>query len=130
MKAAQKALGTSAEAGLAGAGKNAVSSQQGLGKKLLDGIDNLKSTGKALLKDEGGFLDLDALAGKKSVSGAVGKSGTSSIGRMDLAGKTHPVSGVKFDSNGFPIFESKYNTKLDPQDYLKSRGTPFETKVC
>ena len=75
-KAAQKALGTSAEAGLAGAGKNAVSSQQGLGKKLLDGIDNLKSTGKALLKDEGGFLDLDALAGKKSVSGAVGKSGS------------------------------------------------------
>ena len=77
-KAAQKALGTSAEAGLAGAGKNAVSSQQGLGKKLLDGIDNLKSTGKALLKDEGGFLDRDALAGKKSVSGAVGKSGTPS----------------------------------------------------
>ena len=75
-KAAQKALGTSAEAGLAGAGKNAVSSQQGLGKKLLDGIDNLKSTGKALLKDEGGFLDLDALAGKKSVSEAVGKSGS------------------------------------------------------
>lgn len=44
---------------------------------------------------------------------------------MDLAGKTHPISGVKFDSNGFPIFESKYNTKLEPQDYLKSRGTHF-----
>ena len=54
------------------------------------------------------------------------ESGTSSIGRMDLAGKTHPVSGVKFDSNGFPIFESKYNTKLDPQNYLKSRGTHFD----
>ena len=81
-KAAQKALGTSAEAGLAGAGKNAVSSQQGLGKKLLDGIDNLKSTGKALLKDEGGFLDLDALAGKKSVSGAVGKSGSNTTRRQ------------------------------------------------
>ncbi|MGN0299526.1 MAG: HNH endonuclease, partial [Lachnospiraceae bacterium] len=54
------------------------------------------------------------------------ESDTSSIGRMDLAGKTHPVSGVKFDSNGFPIFESKYNTKLDPQDYLKSRGTHFD----
>lgn len=54
------------------------------------------------------------------------ESGTSSIGRMDLAGKTHPVSGVKFDSNGFPIFEQKYNTKLDPQDYLKSRGTHFD----
>lgn len=27
---------------------------------------------------------------------------------------------------GRPIFESKYNTKLDPQDYLKSRGTHFD----
>ena len=33
------------------------------------------------------------------------QSGRDSRGRMDLAGKTHPVSGVKFDSNGFPIFE-------------------------
>ena len=97
-KAAQKALGTSAEAGLAGAGKNAVSSQQGLGKKLLDGIDNLKSTGKALLKDEGGFLDLDALAGKKSVSGAVGKSGTSSTtaGFDDWLGKGATDNKVYF----------------------------------
>lgn len=97
-KAAQKALGTSAEAGLAGAGKNAVSSQQGLGKKLLDGIDNLKSTGKALLKDEGGFLDLDALAGKKSVSGAVGKSGTSSGFYQDANGRWHRPNG-QFASN-------------------------------
>ena len=59
------------------------------------------------------------------ISESVDESGTSSIGRMDLAGKTHPVSGVKFDSNGFPIFESKYDTKLEPQDYLKSRGTHF-----
>lgn len=43
---------------------------------------------------------------KSKVGGECGsESGTSSIGRMDLAGKTHPVSGVKFDSNGFPIFE-------------------------
>ena len=60
------------------------------------------------------------------ISEGVDKSGRDSRGRMDLAGKTHPVSGVKFDSNGFPIFESKYNTKLDPQDYLKSRGTHFD----
>ena len=59
------------------------------------------------------------------INESVDESGTSSIGRMDLAGKTHPVSGVKFDSNGFPIFESKYDTKLEPQDYLKSRGTHF-----
>ena len=51
---------------------------------------------------------------------------TSSVGRMDLAGKTHPVSGVKFDSTGFPIFDSKYNATLDPQDYMKSRSTHFD----
>ena len=54
------------------------------------------------------------------------KSSSSSIGRMDLAGKTHPVSGVKFDSNGFPIFESIYSTRLEPQDYMKSRSTHFD----
>ena len=56
----------------------------------------------------------------------ISKSGTPSVGRMDLAGKIHPVSGVKFDSNGFPIFDSKYNTTLEPQDYMKSRGTHFD----
>lgn len=45
---------------------------------------------------------------------------------MDLAGKKHPVSGVQFDSNGFPIFDSKYDMKLNPEDYLKSRGTHFD----
>ena len=81
---------------MAGAGKNAVSSQQGLGKKLLDGIDNLKSTGKALLKDEGGFLDLDALAGKKSVSGAVGKTsyGESSGNISELLENRQELTGT------------------------------------
>ncbi|MDE6568732.1 MAG: hypothetical protein K2K70_13525 [Lachnospiraceae bacterium] len=37
------------------------------------------------MKDEGGFVDLDALAGKKSVSRAVGKSGSSSKGLIDGA---------------------------------------------
>ena len=54
------------------------------------------------------------------------KSGSTSVGRMDLAGKKHPVSGVEFDSNGFPIFESKYSMQLKPEDYLKSRGTHFD----
>ncbi|MBU5315382.1 HNH endonuclease [Clostridium bornimense] len=52
--------------------------------------------------------------------------GSTSVGRMDLAGKKHPVSGVEFDSNGFPIFESKYSMQLNPEDYLKSRGTHFD----
>lgn len=40
-----------------------------------------------------------------------------------LANKTHPVTGVKFDKDGFPIFESNYDMKLDEVDYKKSRNT-------
>ena len=54
------------------------------------------------------------------------KEATRATGRMNMAGKTHPVTGVKFDNDGFPIFESKYNIKLDPADYSKSRGTHFD----
>ena len=46
-------------------------------------------------------------------------------GRMDLAGKHHPVSGVMFDLNGFPIFDAKYTMELQPEDYMKSRATHF-----
>lgn len=53
------------------------------------------------------------------------KDGTP-LGRMELAGKKHPVTGVEFDSNGFPKFESKYDMQLAPEDYLKSRGTHFD----
>jgi hypothetical protein len=45
---------------------------------------------------------------------------------MNMAGKTHPVSGVEFDASGFPKFKSEYNMNLDPADYLKSRGTHFD----
>ena len=47
-------------------------------------------------------------------------------GRMNMAGKTHPVSGVEFDASGFPKFKSEYNMNLEPVDYLKSRGTHFD----
>jgi hypothetical protein len=42
-----------------------------------------------------------------------------------MSGKTHLVSGVKFDSEGFPIFDSKYSMKLNVEDYNKSRNTHF-----
>lgn len=38
----------------------------------------------------------------------------SPTGRLNMAGKTHPVSGVQFDANGFPIFKSEYNMNIDP----------------
>lgn len=48
------------------------------------------------------------------------------IGRLNMAGKTHPISGVKFDDDGFPLFKSEHDMYLEPGDYLKSRGTHFD----
>jgi hypothetical protein len=45
---------------------------------------------------------------------------------MNLADKTHPVSGVEFDASGFPKFKSEHNMNREPPDYLKSRGTHFD----
>ncbi|MFD2307366.1 HNH endonuclease [Enterococcus termitis] len=47
-------------------------------------------------------------------------------GKMNMAGKVHPKSGIKFDLDGFPIFDSKHTMKLDKADFLKSRGTHFD----
>lgn len=46
-------------------------------------------------------------------------------GRPKLANTTHPKTGVKFNSRGYPEFKSEYRMKLDSSDYLKSRGTHF-----
>jgi DNase/tRNase domain of colicin-like bacteriocin len=37
------------------------------------------------------------------------------VRRKDLAGKTHPVTGVPYDRNGYPIFDSKFDAKI-PND--------------
>ncbi|MCB2343408.1 HNH endonuclease, partial [Clostridium estertheticum] len=67
---------------------------------------------------------------KNQISKITGKGGAEGVdeatGRLNMAGKTHPVSGVQFDANGFPKFKSEYDTNLDPADYLKSRGTHFD----
>lgn len=34
------------------------------------------------------------------------------IRNVRLAGKRHPVTGVYFDRNGYPVFDSKFNAKL------------------
>ena len=43
-----------------------------------------------------------------------------------MANKVDPKTGVKFDENGFPIFESLFDMNLKPEDYMKSRTTHFE----
>ncbi|QHZ46356.1 T7SS effector LXG polymorphic toxin [Bacillus sp. NSP9.1] len=42
-----------------------------------------------------------------------------------LKNKKHPVTGVPYDKDGFPIFESKYTTKLDESDLKKTRDQHF-----
>ncbi|MBF0780468.1 HNH endonuclease [Granulicatella sp. 19428wC4_WM01] len=52
--------------------------------------------------------------------------GKNIAGRLELANKVHPVTGVPFDSDGFPIFEVLGEMNLQPEDYLKSRATHFD----
>ncbi|MFC4620421.1 HNH endonuclease [Camelliibacillus cellulosilyticus] len=40
-------------------------------------------------------------------------------------GQKHPVTGVPYDKDGFPIFDSKFEAKLDPRDFKKTRMVHF-----
>ncbi len=46
----------------------------------------------------------------------------------DLAGDKHPVTGIPYDAEGFPIFESKGEIMLKEADYKKSRTT--QSRKC
>jgi hypothetical protein len=46
----------------------------------------------------------------------------------DLAGDKHPVSGVPYDLNGFPIFDAITEVKLKEADYKKTR--PTHDRIC
>ncbi|WP_242434913.1 HNH endonuclease, partial [Bacillus cereus] len=43
----------------------------------------------------------------------------------ELAGDKHPVTGIPYDLDGFPIFESKGEVFLKEADFKKSRPTHF-----
>ncbi|PEJ75349.1 cytoplasmic protein [Bacillus wiedmannii] len=43
----------------------------------------------------------------------------------ELAGDKHPVTGVPYDADGFPIFKSKGEVILKEADFKKSRPTHF-----
>ncbi|MHB1042661.1 MAG: DUF7948 domain-containing protein [Eubacteriales bacterium] len=53
------------------------------------------------------------------------------IRNLCLAGKPHPITGVPFDEEGFPIYESKFDIKLDPSLYRASDPIQFKeaTKI-
>ncbi|WP_231097625.1 HNH endonuclease, partial [Streptococcus oralis] len=101
----------------------------GLGKSL----DNLASKAKHV---ENTRLDRlrarNAFYGNKvddvlEAGSKVGKDIDGKIfGRLELANKSHPKTGIKFDQEGFPIFDSFGDMYLEPEDYLKSRGTHFD----
>lgn len=46
----------------------------------------------------------------------------------DLAGDKHPVTGIPYDVDGFPIFESKGEVLLKEADFKKSRTT--QSRQC
>ena len=101
----------------------------GLGKSL----DNLASKAKHVENTR-----LDKLRARNAFYGTkvddvleagskVGKDIDGKIfGRLELANKSHPKTGIKFDQEGFPIFDSFGDMYLEPEDYLKSRGTHFD----
>ena len=101
----------------------------GLGKSL----DNLASKAKHV---ENTRLDRlrarNAFYGNKvddvlEAGSKVGKDIDGKIfGRLELANKSHPKTEIKFDQEGFPIFDSFGDMYLEPEDYLKSRGTHFD----
>jgi len=51
--------------------------------------------------------------------------GADRVRNANLAGSTHPVTGVKFDSNGFPVFNSKFDTTLEKDLYTASDRAQF-----
>ncbi|CAM4193729.1 hypothetical protein BAMA_23980 [Bacillus manliponensis] len=46
----------------------------------------------------------------------------------DLAGGKHPVTGIPYDADGFPIFEAKGEVTLKEKDFKKSRST--HDRIC
>lgn len=45
------------------------------------------------------------------------------LGRMNMAGKKHPVSGVEFDLQGYPVFDVIYEVQLNSEKCPMSRET-------
>ncbi|HDR8161405.1 HNH endonuclease [Bacillus cereus] len=53
---------------------------------------------------------------------------TIKLRKGDLAGDKHPVTGVPYDIEGFPIFEAKGEVTLKEADFKKSR--PTHDRIC
>ena len=85
-------------------------------------LTNLADNLSAFAKNLDGSVDDVMEAGSKVSKDSDGKI----FGRLELANKSHSKTGIKFDQEGFPIFDSFGDMYLEPEDYLKSRGTHFD----
>jgi hypothetical protein len=85
-------------------------------------LTNLAANLSAFAKNLDGSVDDVMEAGSKVSKDSDGKI----FGRLELANKSHSKTGIKFDQEGFPIFDSFGDMYLEPEDYLKSRGTHFD----
>ena len=91
-----------------------------------------KSTVETGLQDADSTLDKQIYAlqgfcanGKDSENNTEGSKGIPG-GDLSMAGQIHPVSGVSFDADGFPVFDSKYNAYLQPSSYTASDYRQFK----
>ena len=85
-------------------------------------LTNLADNLSAFAKNLDGSVDDVMEAGSKVSKDSDGKI----FGRLELANKSHSKTGIKFDQEGFPIFDSFGDMYFEPEDYLKSRGTHFD----
>ena len=54
-------------------------------------------------------------SGSRSGSSRARTQGTQARGRANLAGQRHQRSGVEFDAEGFPVFQSRFDVKIPGQ---------------
>ncbi len=64
-------------------------------------------------------------AGETKVEEGKIQTGPEKPKNVDLAGKKHPVTQVPFDADGYPIFESRFDTKIDSSIYTSSDKVQF-----
>ncbi|MDA2474871.1 HNH endonuclease [Bacillus cereus group sp. Bce025] len=66
-------------------------------------------------------------AAKYTYEGANGPK-TISLRKGELAGDKHPVTGIPYDLDGFPIFDAITEVKLKEADFKKTR--PTHDRIC
>lgn len=80
--------------------------------------DDLTRAGDDLTKIGDDVARLSDDLAKTGKNGVKVTSGSKAKGNLNMAGKRHRVSGVLYDSDGFPIFDAKFDVQLPNELYL------------